>query len=152
MRIVGVLERTETSPSVWILKCGKKRIPIVGALGSVAGQRVALDGCLSWSRTYGSYFKAFAWEITDDADCNKVCISGVITGVLPEILNSRGVRSACVFIRQTESHGSTVLITALSSSIDVLTPDTLVVGDRLSISGYISSHRKGLHVLYAGTD
>lgn len=152
MHIIGVLSGAQAPNGTWTLKCGRKRIPVVGNLEEFRAQRVRLEGQLSLSRAVGSYFRVYACALTTETDCNLVQVSGVITGVLPEIMNSRGVRSACIFIRQTDSHGSTVLVTALSSSIDVLDPNTLIVGDSISVSGYISSHRKGLHVLYVGTN
>lgn len=84
-------------------------------------------------------------------DKNFVTVEGTVTAIFPERINARNRRSVCLLLQQTDRVSSTVLVTALSSNVDALHVDTLTIGTHIRISGYISYHGRGLHVLYMRT-
>ena len=151
MKLVGTVSTERNSNGLYTLSAHNLPIPLTGIPEGRAGQRVCVVGKPRWSTDKGSYFKVSKCWHTTKPDKNSVIVEGTIIGIYPERKNSRNRRSACLLLRQSRAPSSTVLVTALSSNIDVLQINNLSIGMRIRIGGYISFHGKGLHVLYMRT-
>lgn len=151
MRLIGTVSETKTENGMYLLTVKKLPVPLRGLHDRFAGKRVLVVGAPKWSRMFGSYFGVIDCSVSDEPDHNDVEVEGMIVHIFPERKNGRNRRSACLMLQQGLSSTSTVLITALSSNVDVLQPDNLSIGTRIRVGGYISYHGKGLHVLYMKT-
>lgn len=151
MRLIGTVSPEPKQDGSYVLYSREREIPLRHLYPWYAGKRVAIFGMPMWSKELGSYFKVFACKRSTLADANDVVIAGKIVGIMPEIKNSRNRRSACLLVEQENKKNATVLITALASKVDELDIRHLSQGDFIRISGYITSNKKGLHVIYQHT-
>lgn len=151
MKLIGTVSKEKNEKGYYTMEIRGLTIPMKGVAAGHAGQRTCVRGKPAWSADKGSYFRVLYAGPTDKPDSNAVEVEGTITRIYPECKNARNRRSVCVILQQSRDKHSTVLVTALSSHIEDLQPDTLEVGQRLRVRGYISYHGKGLHILYAKT-
>lgn len=142
MVITGTVKSTSTFETRGNL------ISISGVPEEIVGQRVKLEGILRCSNKKGAYFRAIGWEKTDAPDSNRVVVSGTVTQIYQPWDNPHGKRTACILLKQTEQPTSVVKVTAVDSKIEELGLGDLSVGQYLRLSGYITYHKRGLHVLY----
>lgn len=151
MKLVGTVSEARNSQGLYMLTLHGLPIPLSGISDAHAGKRTCVVGRPKWSSDKGSYFKVSKCWSTDKPDKNSVEVEGTIVALYPERKNERNRRSACMLLRQSRAPSSTVLVTALSSNVDVLQPGNLSIGMRIRVGGYISFHGRGLHVLYMRT-
>lgn len=151
MKLIGTVSEKRNDKELLTLTIRGLPIPVRGLSDAYAGQRVCVAGEPRWAADIGSYFRVIACWSTDDPDQNAVEVEGTIINIYPERKNKRNRRSACIILQQSRAPSSTVLVTALSSNVDILQPDNLSIGMRIRVGGYISFHGKGLHVLYMRT-
>lgn len=117
-----------------------------------AGKRVKVTGELLFTHDAGAFLQIRNWEETDEPDCNEVVVSGTVMGILPPVEREGGKRSACVILRQNDSNSSRMLLTVIGSRIEEVGIGNLSTGQQLKVRGYITYHKRGLHVLYAGKE
>lgn len=151
MKLIGTVSEERNEKGLYLFTIRGLAIPLRGLQDKHAGQRVCVLGEPRWTTDVGSYFRVKESWPTTEPDLNAVEVGGTIINIYPERKNNRNRRSACVLLRQSRAPSSTVLVTALSSNVDILQPDNLSIGMRIRIGGYISYHGKGLHVLYMRT-
>lgn len=151
MKLIGTVSSERNATGLYTLMMHNLSIPLSGISDAHAGTRVCVVGKPRWSTEKGSYFKVSKCWRTNKPDKNSVEVEGTIVGIYSERKNKRNRRSACVLLRQSRAPSSTVLVTALSSNIDILQHSNLSIGERIRVGGYISFHGKGLHVLYMRT-
>lgn len=151
MKLIGTVSSGRNATGLYTLMMHNLSIPLSGISDAHAGTRVCVVGKPRWSTEKGSYFRVSKCWRTSKPDKNSVEVEGTIIGIYSERKNKRNRRSACVLLRQSRAPSSTVLVTALSSNVDILQPGNLSIGERIRIGGYISFHGKGLHVLYMRT-
>lgn len=151
MKLVGMVSKEKNSNGLYTLTIHGLPIPLRGISDAHAGQRTCVIGKPRWSSDKGSYFKVSKCWDTNKPDKNSVEVEGTIVALYPERKNERNRRSACLLLQQGRAPSSTVLVTALSSNIDLLQPGNLSIGMRIRVGGYISFHGKGLHILYMRT-
>ena len=151
MKLIGTVSSGRNATGLYTLMMHNLSIPLSGISDAHAGTRVCVVGKPRWSTEKGSYFKVSKCLRTNKPDKNSVEVEGTIVDIYSERKNKRNRRSACVLLRQSRAPSSTVLVTALSSNIDILQPSNLSIGERIRVGGYISFHGKGLHVLYMRT-
>lgn len=151
MQLIGTVSEVPNDKGIYSLEVRKLRIPIRCISAKHAGKRVQVSGEPRWSKSKGSYFRVNTCVQSEKQDKNDVVVKGTIIRIMPEKVNARGQRSACIVVQQRKEAGTSVLVTALSSKVDDLNVDNLVVGDHIRLSGYMTYHSKGLHVLYRRT-
>lgn len=151
MKLIGTVSERRNEDNLYTLVIRGLPIPVRGVYPVYAGQRVCVVGKPRWSSDKGSYFKVCKCWHTNKPDKNSVEVEGTIVGLYPERKNGRNRRSVCMLLRQSRELSSTVLVTALSSNVDILQASNLSIGMRIRVGGYISYHGKGLHVLYMRT-
>lgn len=151
MKLIGTVSTEKTDKGLSLLTIHNLPIPLRGLADQYAGQRMCVSGEPWWAPNIGSYFRVAEYWPSTEPDRNAVEVEGTITRIYPERKNTRNRRSACILLQQSGAPSSTVLVTALSSNVDILQPDNLSIGMRIRIGGYISFHGKGLHVLYMRT-
>lgn len=142
MEIIGKVTSTTT------FETRGNTISIFGVPEELVGNRVRLDGLLRCSNKKGAYYRVIGWSYTDEPDNNKVIVSGIITRIYQPWENPHGKKTACILLQQNDKGNSVVKVTAVDSKIDELGLDNLSIGQEIRLSGYITYHKRGLHVLY----
>ena len=152
MQLIGTISETPNEQGVYTLITHGLPIPLVKVDKDFAGKRVKLQGSPIWRQRKGSFFKIYSCKETAQKDYNRVIVGGRITKIMPEIVNKRGERSACLVIQPAQDYRSQVLITILGDKIDNESKFTsLNVGDSIRVSGYVTYNTRGLHILYLTT-
>ena len=149
MKLVGTICEGKNNDGLSRIRVFNQELPVMHVRDNFVGKRVVVNGSIKWNDGLGAYVDARECVETDNPDCNKVVVSGVIVSILPEIKNARNKRSACIILKQRAARK--VLVTALSSNVDKLDVGNLSIGSAICVGGYISYHNRGLHVVYSGT-
>lgn len=148
MKLIGQLKGEPDTTGCYALVLRDLSIPVRGSLERFKDARVHVEGELVWSGC-GSYFHALHCHRTGEPDRNIVRVKGTVVDIFPERLNARNRRSACLIVQQTDDPESSVLVTALSNNVDTMFAHNPTIGAWVDIVGYVATHRKGLHVLFA---
>lgn len=152
MQLIGTISKTPNEKGVYTLITHDLPIPLTKVEEEFVGKRVKIKGNPVWQREKGSFFQVSSCVETTREDYNKVVIGGRIIKIMPEIINKRGVRSACIVIQPSKHFRSQVLVTILGDKIDNESNFTaLKKGDYIRISGYVTYNTRGIHILYLRT-
>ena len=123
-------------------------IQVRNAPPNMVGKRVKLTGNLRFGRLAGAYFQVSKCNETEDPDDTGCVVSGRITSIMEIKPHPRYGESACVIIQQGESDDTKVLISFTSPRSVEAAFDSLVVGQTITVGGYVNYHKRGLHVLF----
>lgn len=123
-------------------------IKVQGIPDECVGQRLEVTGRLMFKRDSYAYLKASTFHTTGDPDRNTVTVSGTVSGVLTPKPHTRYGKTACVLLHQTPSSTSKVLVTIPQHSFPLLDVSDLSIGEKLTVTGYLGYHTRGLHILF----